>query len=147
MNADLKDNFRKDLSFDFNTGKLLPIPDPKLRDQHGTRCAGQIVSKINNGICGVGIAPDAQVLPFVSFQWQFLLETKQLQSRTNFMRIIYCSCSWGPADDGKAIDKPDATVLKSFIDGLVHGRNGKGSIYVFAAGNGKAVIIVIMMGM
>ena len=58
---DLRDSFRKDLSYDFNRDKQIPIPDASLRDHHGTRCAGQIVAKANNGVCGVGIAPDAQI--------------------------------------------------------------------------------------
>ena len=49
------------------------------------------------------------------------------------------SCSWGPADDGKALDGPPKLVLRSFIEGLMSGRQGRGSLYVFAAGNGKAI--------
>ena len=50
------------------------------------------------------------------------------------------NCSWGPADDGMAIDAPSKSVLESFIRGNVYGRSGKGSIYVFAAGNGKNLL-------
>ena len=29
--------------------------------RHGTRCAGEIAMVANNGICGVGVAPDAGI--------------------------------------------------------------------------------------
>lgn len=136
---DLKDAFRKDLSYDFNSGKLLPVPDPSLKDHHGTRCAGQLVSKPNNGVCGVGICPEAQIsaIRILSMAVSSINEAAAVVHKYHENHIY--SCSWGPADDGKAIDAPDALVLRSFIDGLLNGRGGKGSIYVFAAGNGKLV--------
>jgi len=36
-------------------------PTPQFGDEHGTRCAAQIVAKPNNGVCGVGIAYGAQL--------------------------------------------------------------------------------------
>ena len=137
--ADLKDSFRKDLSYDFNGGKLLPIPDPDLRDYHGTRCAGQLVAKPNNGVCGVGIAPAAQIsaIRILSGAVSSKNEGEAVIHRYGENHIY--SCSWGPADDGKAIDAPDVNVLRAFIEGLIKGRDGLGSVYVFAAGNGKVV--------
>lgn len=49
------------------------------------------------------------------------------------------SCSWGPPDDGKSMEAPEGVILKAFVNGVQQGRAGKGSIYVFAAGNGAAV--------
>jgi hypothetical protein len=46
------------------------------------------------------------------------------------------SCSWGPSDNGQAMDSPPKIVADAFVDGIVHGRNGKGSLFVFASGNG-----------
>src|SRR5690242_14944468 len=46
------------------------------------------------------------------------------------------SCSWGPADDGRSVDGPKGVVLKAFVNGIQNGRDGKGSIFVFASGNG-----------
>lgn len=130
---------RKDLSFDFNTGKQLPVPDPKLLDNHGTRCAGQIAARPNNGVCGVGIAYDAQIsaLRILSMRVSSQNEAAAVVYR-NQENHIY-SCSWGPADDGRAIDAPDKLVLRQLITGLLEGRGGRGSIYVFAAGNGKSI--------
>jgi kexin len=46
------------------------------------------------------------------------------------------SCSWGPRDDGRTMDAPPKIVQKAFVNGIENGRNGLGSIFVFAAGNG-----------
>ena len=48
---------------------------------------------------------------------------------------IYSS-SWGPNDDGKTVDGPGKLASKAFTDGVAYGRNGLGSIFVWAAGNG-----------
>lgn len=46
------------------------------------------------------------------------------------------SCSWGPADDGRTLEAPSRLVQKALINGANNGRDGKGSIFVFASGNG-----------
>lgn len=136
---DLKESFRRDLSYDYNEGKLLPVPRKSRNDFHGTRCAGQIASKANNGICGVGIAPEAQISAIRILSGTISSTNEAAAVVHRYHENLIYSCSWGPADDGKAMDAPDKLVLRNFIDGLVRGRNGRGSIYVFAAGNGKNV--------
>jgi len=46
------------------------------------------------------------------------------------------SASWGPDDDGKTVDGPGEMALKAFQEGVRKGRGGKGSIYIWASGNG-----------
>jgi subtilisin family serine protease len=46
------------------------------------------------------------------------------------------SNSWGPNDDGVTVEGPGPLARKAFLDGIQKGRQGKGSIYVFASGNG-----------
>ena len=48
---------------------------------------------------------------------------------------IYSS-SWGPNDDGKTVDGPGKLASRAFKNGIMRGRNGKGSIFVWASGNG-----------
>lgn len=48
------------------------------------------------------------------------------------------SCSWGPPDDGQSADAPQGVILKAMINGIENGRNGSGTIFVFASGNGGA---------
>lgn len=48
------------------------------------------------------------------------------------------SCSWGPSDDGKSVGAPSAIIEKAIVNGVQNGRGGKGSVFVFASGNGAA---------
>lgn len=128
------------MSFDFNTGENLPVPDANLNDHHGTRCAGLIAAKANNGVCGVGIAYNARIsaIRILSMNVQTKNEAAAVTYKYHDNHIY--SCSWGPPDDGRAVDAPAKMVLEAFADGIVNGRSGRGSVYVFAAGNGKSTI-------
>uniref|UniRef100_A0A9L0TU36 Neuroendocrine convertase 1 n=1 Tax=Equus caballus TaxID=9796 RepID=A0A9L0TU36_HORSE len=46
------------------------------------------------------------------------------------------SASWGPNDDGKTVEGPGRLAQKAFEYGVKQGRQGKGSIFVWASGNG-----------
>lgn len=54
----------------------------------------------------------------------------------NPQHIDIYSSSWGPNDDGRTVDGPGKLAFKAFLDGTSSGRNGLGSIFVWAAGNG-----------
>jgi furin len=44
--------------------------------------------------------------------------------------------SWGPDDDGKTVDGPGRLASRAFFQGVSDGRGKKGSIFVWASGNG-----------
>lgn len=46
------------------------------------------------------------------------------------------SASWGPEDDGSTVDGPGPLARRAFIFGVTSGRQGKGSIFIWASGNG-----------
>lgn len=46
------------------------------------------------------------------------------------------SCSWGPPDNGKAMEGPGYLIKKAILNGIQNGRGGLGSVFVFASGNG-----------
>jgi kexin len=48
------------------------------------------------------------------------------------------SCSWGPPDDGRSMDAPGILIKRAMLNAVQNGRAGKGSIYVFASGNGAS---------
>lgn len=54
----------------------------------------------------------------------------------NSDHIHIYSASWGPEDNGKTVDGPGALARRAFIYGVTYGREGKGSIFVWASGNG-----------
>ena len=56
----------------------------------------------------------------------------------NYGNTSIFSCSWGPPDDGKSMESPSYLIQRAMLNGIQNGRDGKGSIFVFASGNGAA---------
>jgi subtilisin family serine protease len=56
----------------------------------------------------------------------------------NREHIDIYSSSWGPTDSGAVVDGPGTLARKAFIEGITQGRQGKGSVFVWASGNGGA---------
>lgn len=62
------------------------------------------------------------------------VEAKSLSFNPEHIHIY--SSSWGPNDDGKTVDGPGKLASRAFQQGIYRGRDGKGSIFVWASGNG-----------
>ncbi|KAJ7632928.1 peptidase S8/S53 domain-containing protein [Roridomyces roridus] len=134
---DLKDNFDAEDSYDFNDHELLPTP--KLSDDHhGTRCAGQVAAGKNNKACGVGIAYDSKVAGVRILSGAISDVDEAASLNYGFQNVSIYSCSWGPPDNGKSMEGPSYLIKKAVVNGINYGRGGKGSVYVFASGNGAA---------
>ncbi|TYJ56245.1 hypothetical protein B9479_003090 [Cryptococcus floricola] len=131
---DLKANFFPEGSYDFNDHTELPAPRLS-DDQHGTRCAGEIAA-VPNDVCGVGVAYNSKIagVRILSAPISDADEAAALNYAYQLNDIF--SCSWGPPDDGKSMEAPDGLILKAMVNGVMKGRDGKGSVFVFAAGNG-----------
>merc|ERR1739844_259907 len=54
----------------------------------------------------------------------------------NRNHIDIYSASWGPDDDGRTVDGPGPLATRALYEGASKGRNGLGSIFVWASGNG-----------
>ncbi|KAJ7137686.1 peptidase S8/S53 domain-containing protein [Mycena epipterygia] len=133
---DLKDNFDAEDSYDFNDHEKLPTP--KLSDDHhGTRCAGQVAAGKNNA-CGLGIAYDSKVAGVRILSGPISDVDEAASLNYGFQNVSIYSCSWGPPDNGKSMEGPGYLIKKAVVNGITNGRGGKGSIYVFASGNGAA---------
>ncbi|KAI1230577.1 hypothetical protein IHE44_0010043 [Lamprotornis superbus] len=130
--------------------------------RHGTRCAGEVAAVANNGICGVGVAYNARiggvprpfpqcgtcVAPVPSVPPRCLpsgvrmldgsimdiVEAQALSLQPQYIHIY--SASWGPEDDGKTVDGPGVLAQAAFHRGVLQGRGGLGSIFIWASGNG-----------
>ncbi|KAF9299948.1 pheromone processing endoprotease [Mortierella antarctica] len=131
---DLKANFHAAGSHDFNNPGGLPLPR-LWNDDHGTRCAGEIASA-RNDLCGVGVAWDAKVAGIRILSGEITDVQEAEAINYGFDQTQIYSCSWGPADDGMAMDGPNQVLRDAFVNGVTNGRGGKGSIFVFATGNG-----------
>ncbi|KAI8073114.1 peptidase S8/S53 domain-containing protein [Gongronella butleri] len=131
---DLAANFYAEGSYDFNDHDDLPTP--KLwNDYHGTRCAGQIAA-VKNDVCGVGIAYQAKVSGVRILSGEITDVDEAAALNYKYQENDIFSCSWGPPDDGRTMEAPTGILADAFINGIEKGRGGKGSIYVFATGNG-----------
>jgi len=133
---DLRDNFFAEGSYDFNDH--VDLPKPRLSDdRHGTRCAGEVAAGRNNA-CGVGLAYDAKISGVRILSGDISDMDESLAINYELQKNDIYSCSWGPPDDGKTMQAPGILIEKAMITAIQQGRGGKGSIYVFAAGNGAA---------
>lgn len=133
---DLKDNYFAEGSYDFNDRGL--EPRPRLSDdRHGTRCAGEIAA-VKNTVCGVGVAWDAKVAGIRILSKEIGDADEAVAMNYAYQSNQIYSCSWGPPDNGEAMDAPGVLIRRAMVNGVQNGRGGKGSIYVFASGNGAA---------
>ncbi|KAL8680908.1 MAG: hypothetical protein Q9186_002920 [Xanthomendoza sp. 1 TL-2023] len=131
---DIKDNYFAAGSYDFND--KTDEPKPRLSDdKHGTRCAGEIAA-VRNGVCGVGVAYNAKIGGLRILSKVITDEDEAVAMNYAFQDNQIYSCSWGPPDDGRSMDAPGILIRRAMLNAIQNGRQGKGNIYVFAAGNG-----------
>ena len=131
---DLKDNYYAAGSYDFNENTN--EPRPRLADdKHGTRCAGE-VSAARNNVCGVGVAYDSKVAGLRILSKVISDADEATAMNYDFDHNQIYSCSWGPPDDGKSMEAPSVLIKRAMLNAVQNGRQGLGSIYVFASGNG-----------
>ncbi|KAK4053752.1 pheromone processing endoprotease [Microbotryomycetes sp. JL201] len=124
-------------SWDYNDNTALP--EPRLSDdQHGTRCAGEIAA-VKNDVCGVGVAYKAGIAGIRILSASISDADEASSLNYGYQTNDIYSCSWGPPDDGRSMEAPGRLIVKAMLNGIQKGRGGKGSIFVFASGNGGAV--------
>ncbi|KAL4233860.1 hypothetical protein ACF0H5_008536 [Mactra antiquata] len=138
---DIKRNYDPEASADMNDASDKendPEPDKldKRGNSHGTRCAGEIAAEANNGICGVGVAPRTSIGGIRILDGPISDELEARALLYNNQHIDIYSASWGPRDDGLTMEGPKRACTEALKRGVATGRGGKGSIYVWATGNG-----------
>ncbi|KAI0978025.1 hypothetical protein GJ496_010042 [Pomphorhynchus laevis] len=105
-------------------------------NRHGTRCAGEIAASADNGVCTTGVAFDSRIgaIRMLDGDVTDLIEAEALSFRSDIIDIY--SASWGPEDNGRTLDGPGTLAKLAIKWGIKKGRLGKGSIFVWASGNG-----------
>ncbi|XP_076260552.1 neuroendocrine convertase 1-like [Rhynchophorus ferrugineus] len=135
---DLNSNYDPEISYNCNEENDNPLPRYEITksNSHGTRCAGEVAMIANNKKCGVGIAFNAKIggVKMLDGLVTDRIEGTALGFAQHLVDIY--SASWGPNDDGKTVDGPGRLAREAIERGIRLGRNGKGSIYVWASGNG-----------
>lgn len=134
---ELEENYDPVASTDLNGHKDDPFPnDSDPYNAHGTKCSGTIAAKNNNSLCGVGIAFNSKIggIRMLDGRATDALEANALSFSRNHIDIY--SCSWGPKDNGATFGRPGKLGKIALQQGAKFGRNGKGSLFIWATGNG-----------
>lgn len=108
-------------SYDFSSND--PFPYPRYTDDwfnsHGTRCAGEISAKRDNGVCGVGVAYDSLVAGIRMLDQPYMTDLIEANSMGHEPDLIdIYSASWGPTDDGKTVDGPRNATMRAIVRGV-----------------------------
>jgi subtilisin family serine protease len=115
---------------DFRDEDFLPLPEME-QESHGTACAGVAVAE-ENGQGVVGVAPGCALMPLRTTGF---LDDASIEDLFNWAidkGASVVSCSWGAA----TINFPLSLRQRAAMNrAATQGRNGKGCVIVFAAGN------------
>ncbi|XP_045915715.1 proprotein convertase subtilisin/kexin type 6-like [Micropterus dolomieu] len=135
---DLKPNYDPLASYDVNGQDQDPSPNysNNASNYHGTQCAGMVAAAANNSQCTVGVSFHARIggIRMLDGDVTDIVEAQSLSFRPQYIDIY--SASWGPEDDGATLGGPGLLARLALQSGIKTGRHGRGSIFVWASGNG-----------
>jgi subtilisin family serine protease len=115
---------------DFKDNDFLPLAESS-DESHGTACAGVAVAE-ENGTGIVGVAPGCALMPIRTTGFVDDETIEQLFNWVISNNASVVSCSWGPAAVHFPLSLRQSAALTR---AATQGRQGKGCIVVFAAGN------------
>lgn len=104
---------------------------PADNNDHGTNVAGIIAAVKNNNIGISGVAPDCKIMPILVSGTTTSLAAGIKWAQEHGADVI--NCSWG-------FSPPSGLITSEINSAATLGRNGKGCILVFAAGNNGAAV-------
>ena len=123
-------------SYNYVTLSSDPTNDPAdLASGHGTAVAGIAAARDLNNLGGRGVAPRATLVGYNFLQNTTLSNEADALTR-NAASVSVSSNSWGNPDGTGNIVASSSAWQSAIITGLTNGRSGKGTVYVWAAGNG-----------
>ncbi|KAL5493438.1 hypothetical protein EMCRGX_G014620 [Ephydatia muelleri] len=136
---DLLKNYIAPLGWNYLHGASNPFPGETKgkRDSHGTSCAGEVGMTKSNSYCGAGVAYNAGIAGIRLLGNKGATDIQEANALSHLNNDIHIySNSWGPTDDGMTVQGPGTVLQMAFQNNAASGRGGRGSIYVWAAGNG-----------
>lgn len=142
---DLKDRIIPQAGYDYRDQDSDPEPEGAAganekglpnADSHGTAVAGVAAASGNNATGITGSAYAARMVP-IRLIGGNTGDDQEAKAMTHRLDLVHISNnSWGGEDDGKTISAPGPLTVAAFESALSKGRNGLGTIFVWAAGNG-----------
>ncbi|KAK3597142.1 hypothetical protein CHS0354_038062 [Potamilus streckersoni] len=142
---DLKGNMDRSLSYNYANEKVKTDAKPPIHTSypdlldisHGTKCAGLVAAIKGNTFCAAGVAPEAKLAAIRFLDDDGLGNDVWTGSSLNHRleSVDIYSNSWGSIKSCGFI-KSGIAFQTAVLNGVRMGRNGKGSLYVFPAGNG-----------
>lgn len=124
----------------FSPSRYDPTPqDPPQsgNSAHGTAVAGIAAAKGENGIGISGIAPNSCLVGINLLGSDSISSRNEQEAMLHNIQVTDISNnSWGGPDGYGTLSFAQQTWTDAIETGLSKGRNGKGTIYVWAAGNG-----------
>ncbi|KAL7674420.1 hypothetical protein ACOME3_000700 [Neoechinorhynchus agilis] len=135
QHVELRTNYRPEASADigYATNSLTG-----LASDHGTQMAGIIAAIGNNTSCGVGVSYNAGIgaIRLTRSEITDADEAFAFSYGTRNGAVDVFVAAKGAPDDGSTIATPGPLTKRAIRVGMLNGRHGRGSIYVWPSGNG-----------
>ncbi len=139
---DLTANLIAGASFDYRParyGGIYPLPCA-INNDHGTQVTGVLAARDSNATGVAGVAPRAGFVAYNVLAATTVSNIANALTRDGQNNAVYNN-SWGSPDDvadggGGILHRIDTSFAPAIAQGIANGRGGKGSIYMFPAGNG-----------
>lgn len=143
LHPDLIPNIESAYHYDWNddTYDNDPTPHPEEDDTHGTSVAGVAAAFAGNSIGVSGVAPEAKLVGLrliSSGDIDGTSDEEDAEAMTHRNDVIHIkNSSWGSSANYREVYAAGPLMEAAREDGALNGRGGKGTIYVWAAGNGR----------
>lgn len=137
--SELRGTYRADLDYD-TVGRDGDAAPGSVFDNHGTAVAGVIGATTGNGYGGSGVAWAAGLVGYrISYgRVESTVEIQNALERIAAVDVVNNSWGYGGFFGDNFATETFAPHGQAIEDAVLHGRDGLGTVLVFAAGNGRA---------
>lgn len=136
---DLISNCNTNLQYDYRDRDNDPSPGDE--DIHGTAVAGVAAAAGNNGIGVAGVAFEASLVGVRLVGGEDQTDEQNAEAMLHQDQAIQISNnSWGADDTGDTLEGAGPLMAVALETAVKTGRNGLGTIFVWAAGNGAVAL-------